>query len=189
MERHVFGEDCWVYELTGKNLSRSIMLMSRHDMVAAEGRWEHDPFGGEIIDGKLWGRRTVDTKTPLFAEFSALKELLLERWTPSCNGFLVSSSTWRFSPECGGGGVRPPPEPPGAGHVRPPSSPLQISHGLYNPDKRIPSLWTNAPGCDRLSSRKPGASRYDMSSPRRPSGTAEGTLRTGVGRLSIAQDL
>lgn len=111
MERHVFGEDCWVYELTGKNLSRSIMLMSRHDMVAAEGRWEHDPFGGEIIDGKLWGRRTVDTKTPLFAEFSALKELLLEGWTPSCNVFLVSSSTWRFSPECGGGGVRPPPEP------------------------------------------------------------------------------
>lgn len=47
---------------------------------------------------------------PLFSEFSALKELLLEGWTPSCNVFLVSSSTWRFSPECGGGGVRPPPE-------------------------------------------------------------------------------
>lgn len=125
----------------------------------------------------------------LFAEFSALKELLLEGRTPSCNVFLVSSSTWRFSPECGGGGVRPPPEPPGAGHVRPPSSPLQISHGLYNPYKRIPSLWTNAPGCDRLSSRKPGASRYDMSSPRRPSDTAEGTLRIGCGRLSIARDL
>jgi putative selenium metabolism hydrolase len=29
--------------------------------------WEHDPYGGEIIDGKIWGRGTVDMKGGLAA--------------------------------------------------------------------------------------------------------------------------
>lgn len=101
MERHIFAEDCWVYELKGNDPSRSIMLMSHHDVAAAEGTWEHDPFGGEIIDGKLWGRGTVDTKTPLFAQFSALEELLLTGWAPPCNVFLASS----HNEELGGDGI------------------------------------------------------------------------------------
>lgn len=53
------------------------MVMSHHDVVEATGDWQEEPFGGIIKDGKLWGRGTVDTKTPLFAEFSAIEELLL----------------------------------------------------------------------------------------------------------------
>ena len=52
------------------------MLMSHHDVVAAEDGWQVEPFGGVIKDGRLWGRGTVDTKTPLFAELTALEELL-----------------------------------------------------------------------------------------------------------------
>ena len=29
--------------------------------------WEHDPFGGEIVDGELWGRGSVDMKGGLCA--------------------------------------------------------------------------------------------------------------------------
>lgn len=101
MERHVFSEDCWVYELRGKDPSRSIALMSHHDVVGAEGAWEHDPFGGEITGGRLWGRGTVDTKTPLFGEFSALEELLSQGWEPPCNVFLASS----HNEELGGDGI------------------------------------------------------------------------------------
>lgn len=101
MERHMFSEDCWVYELRGKDPSRSIALMSHHDVVAAEGAWEHDPFAAEIVDGRLWGRGTVDTKTPLFAEFSALEELLGSGWEPPCNVFLASS----HNEELGGDGI------------------------------------------------------------------------------------
>ncbi len=82
MERQIFSEDCWVYELRGKDCSRNIMLMSHHDVVAAEGEWTYNPFGGEIAEGRLWGRGTVDTKAPLFAEFSALEELLSQGWEP-----------------------------------------------------------------------------------------------------------
>lgn len=101
MERRIFSEDCWVYELQGKDPARSIMLMSHHDVVAADGNWAHDPFAAEIADGRLWGRGTVDTKTPLFAEFSALEELLAESWQPPCNVFLGSS----HNEELGGDGT------------------------------------------------------------------------------------
>ncbi len=53
------------------------MVMSHHDVVEATGDWQEKLLGGVIKDGKLWGRGTVDTKTPLFAEFSAIEELLL----------------------------------------------------------------------------------------------------------------
>ena len=67
------------------------MLMSHHDVVPAEGKWNYPPFSGQIAEGCIWGRGTVDTKTPLFAEFSALEELLEEGWIPPCNVYLVSS--------------------------------------------------------------------------------------------------
>ncbi len=90
-EKMVFGEDCWVYKLPGRDADGNIMLMSHHDVVAAEGQWQYPPFSGEIAEGKIWGRGTVDTKTPLFAEFSALEELLAQGYEPQCNVYIASS--------------------------------------------------------------------------------------------------
>lgn len=59
------------------------------------------PFGAEIRDGKMWGRGTVDTKTPLFAEFSALEELLENGFEPPCNVYIGSS----HNEELGGDGI------------------------------------------------------------------------------------
>lgn len=90
-EKLTFSDDCWMYKLKGADEARNIMVMSHHDVVAADGEWEHEPFSGEIADGNIWGRGTVDTKTPLFAEFSALEELLSEGFVPPCNVYLGSS--------------------------------------------------------------------------------------------------
>ena len=90
-ERMTFGEDCWVYRLAGRDETRNVMLMSHHDVVAAGDGWTHDPFSGEVADGRIWGRGAVDTKTPLFAEFSAVEELLARGWAPPCNVWLASS--------------------------------------------------------------------------------------------------
>lgn len=100
-ERKIFSEDCWVYCIKGKDASRNILLMSHHDVVDVSDQWEHDPFSGEICDGKIWGRGTVDTKTPLFGEFSALEELLAEGYVPACNVYLASS----HNEELGGDGI------------------------------------------------------------------------------------
>lgn len=101
MELRRFSQDCWVYRLPGRDPSRSIALMSHHDVVAAPGEWSHAPFAGEIAGGKLWGRGTVDTKTSLFAAFSALEELLAEGWQPPCSVYLASS----HNEELGGDGI------------------------------------------------------------------------------------
>lgn len=100
-EKNIFSDDCWIYKISGKNTERNIMLMSHHDVVAADGEWEHEPFSAEISDGKIWGRGTVDTKTPLFAEFSALEELLSEGFEPPCNIYIGSS----HNEELGGDGI------------------------------------------------------------------------------------
>ncbi len=90
-EKITFSDDCWVYKIVGKDEKRNIMLMSHHDVVEAEGEWKHPGFCGEIHDGALWGRGAVDTKTPLFAEFTALEELLEEGFVPVCNVYIASS--------------------------------------------------------------------------------------------------
>ncbi|MEG2087444.1 MAG: M20/M25/M40 family metallo-hydrolase [Angelakisella sp.] len=90
-ELTIFGEGCLIYRLPGKDSSRNIMVMSHHDVVAATGEWTHSPFEGEIADDRLWGRGTVDTKTPFFAELSAAEELLAEGFVPACNLYLGSS--------------------------------------------------------------------------------------------------
>lgn len=87
----IFSDDCWMYCVEGKDKNRNIMLMSHHDVVDVSGEWEHDGFSGEIVEGKIWGRGTVDTKTPLFAEFMALEELLSEGFVPPCNVYIGSS--------------------------------------------------------------------------------------------------
>ncbi len=86
-----FSDDCWIYCIEGKDTTRNIMLMSHHDVVKVEGEWKYDGFSGEIAENKVWGRGTVDTKTPLFAEFSALEELLAEGYEPPCNVYIGSS--------------------------------------------------------------------------------------------------
>lgn len=40
-----------------------LVLLSHTDVVPVErDRWRHDPFGGETLDGELWGRGTLDMK-------------------------------------------------------------------------------------------------------------------------------
>lgn len=87
----IFSDDCWIYCVEGKDTSRNIMLMSHHDVVKADGEWKYDGFSGEIAEDKIWGRGTVDTKTPLFAEFSALEELIAEGYEFPCNIYIGSS--------------------------------------------------------------------------------------------------
>lgn len=74
----VFGDGCFFYVIEGKDASRNILLMSHHDVVDGGEGWETDPFCATERDGYLYGRGTIDTKTPLFAELMAAEELLAE---------------------------------------------------------------------------------------------------------------
>lgn len=73
-----FGGGCFVYVIEGKNAKKNIMLMSHHDVVDGDDEWQTEPFNATQKDGYLYGRGTIDTKTPLFAELQACEELLAE---------------------------------------------------------------------------------------------------------------
>ena len=77
-EKLTFGGGCFVYVIRGKNAKKNIMLMSHHDVVEGSATWETDPFRATEKDGYLYGRGTIDTKTPLFAELEAAEELISE---------------------------------------------------------------------------------------------------------------
>ena len=59
-----------------------VLLMNHHDVVAAEGAWKYPPFSGEIAEGKVWGRGTLDTKGGLFGMLQAADELAAEGFIP-----------------------------------------------------------------------------------------------------------
>ena len=40
---------------------KPVMLMNHHDVVEASGEWKYPPFSGEIAEGRVWGRGTLDT--------------------------------------------------------------------------------------------------------------------------------
>jgi succinyl-diaminopimelate desuccinylase len=54
---------------TGQDL---IGVLSHVDVVPAGSDWIHDPFGGEIEDGKIFGRGAIDDKGPTIAALYAL---------------------------------------------------------------------------------------------------------------------
>ena len=102
-ERLTFGSGCFVYVIKGKNSTKNIMLMSHHDVVEGDDKWETDPFNAVEKDGALYGRGTIDTKTPLFAELQACEELLADGY--DFNGINVYIGSSNNEEVCGDGMV------------------------------------------------------------------------------------
>ncbi len=82
-----------LYFWKGKHSDKPVVLMSHQDVVPAEGVWEHEPFSGDIADGKVWGRGSADTKCSVMAFFQAVEELLAEGYEPEQDVYLSSSNT------------------------------------------------------------------------------------------------
>ena len=70
-----------------------ILLMNHHDVVDAAGAWKYAPFSGDIAEGKVWGRGTLDTKGGLFAMLQAADELVSEGFVPAQDVHFESACT------------------------------------------------------------------------------------------------
>lgn len=77
----------------GKSADKPMLFMNHHDVVEATGRWQHEPFSGEVADGKLWGRGTLDTKGGLFGMLQAADELISEGFVPAKDIYFESACT------------------------------------------------------------------------------------------------
>ncbi|MBQ6239659.1 MAG: M20/M25/M40 family metallo-hydrolase [Firmicutes bacterium] len=82
-----------LYYWEGKHHDKPIVLMGHQDVVPAEGTWEHEPFSGDIENGKVWGRGSADTKCSVMSFLQAAEELLAEGYQPEQDVWLSSSNT------------------------------------------------------------------------------------------------
>lgn len=81
-------------KIHGSETSKFPVLFTGHmDVVPAVDAqtWEHPPFSGEIVDGRVWGRGSQDMKGPQCALLMALDGLLGEGWKPGRDIWLYLS--------------------------------------------------------------------------------------------------
>jgi acetylornithine deacetylase/succinyl-diaminopimelate desuccinylase-like protein len=70
-----------VARIRGTGDGPSLALLSHTDVVLADAAdWERDPFGGELVDGHVWGRGALDMKGEVAASAVALAALAREGW-------------------------------------------------------------------------------------------------------------
>ena len=79
-----------LYTWQGKNPDlKPIMLISHLDVVPAEDTgWTYPPFSGEIADGYVWGRGTLDIKSGVIGILEAVEYLLKEGFEPERTVYL-----------------------------------------------------------------------------------------------------
>lgn len=76
------GDGYYGYAEIGEKDKPLFGILSHLDVVPVTEGWSHDPFGGEIDGGAVWGRGAEDDKGPAVAAFFAALELLDEGRKP-----------------------------------------------------------------------------------------------------------
>jgi len=87
LQRETVSELSLLYKWEGQDpQAKPILLLAHQDVVpvenGTEGRWQKPPFSGEIADGFVWGRGTLDDKCSVMAIFEAVEWLLSQGMTP-----------------------------------------------------------------------------------------------------------
>jgi carboxypeptidase PM20D1 len=94
LKKEVVGQKALLYTWTGSDpAAKPIALMAHQDMVpiasGTEKAWSVDPFAGEIKDGFVWGRGTLDNKGNLMAQMEAIEMLIAHGFRPKQTIYLV----------------------------------------------------------------------------------------------------
>jgi carboxypeptidase PM20D1 len=96
-----------LYTWPGRDPSLApVLLMAHQDVVpveaGTEGSWTHPPFAGEVADGWVWGRGSLDDKGSLVSILEAVEALLGEGFSPARTVYLA----FGHDEEVGGSGAQ-----------------------------------------------------------------------------------
>ena len=81
-----------VGDRTGDDSETTTLVLNGHLDVVPAGdpdQWTHDPYGGEIVDGDLYGRGSADMKTGLAVAMLTARDLAAEIESGDLDGSLV----------------------------------------------------------------------------------------------------
>ncbi len=79
-----------VARLGGAEEGPGLALICHVDTVPADpGEWTRDPWGGELVDGYVWGRGALDMKDQVASETAACLALAEEGWRPARGDLLL----------------------------------------------------------------------------------------------------
>ena len=69
-----------LYRWAGRDAAKlPVLLMGHQDVVpASDEGWRVGAYSGEVVDGCLYGRGSLDCKSTMFVELQAVEELLEE---------------------------------------------------------------------------------------------------------------
>jgi acetylornithine deacetylase/succinyl-diaminopimelate desuccinylase-like protein len=82
-----------VARIRGRGDGPSLALLSHTDVVPADPQgWQREPFGGELLDGEVWGRGALDMKGEVAASAVALATLAREGWRGSGDLIFVAAA-------------------------------------------------------------------------------------------------
>jgi acetylornithine deacetylase/succinyl-diaminopimelate desuccinylase-like protein len=71
-----------IARLAGRGEAAPLLLQGHVDVVAARGEWRHEPFGGELHDGYVWGRGALDMKGGVAMMLAAFMRALVSDTPP-----------------------------------------------------------------------------------------------------------
>ena len=77
------GNTGLLFHWKGASDAEPTVLMAHYDVVPVnEEAWQHPPFCGQVFDGELWGRGTLDTKITLVGILEAAEQLIQKGFVP-----------------------------------------------------------------------------------------------------------
>jgi carboxypeptidase PM20D1 len=88
LDHEVVGANNLLFTWKGTNLAlKPIVLLGHQDVIpieeGTETKWTQPPFSGEIVDGFIWGRGTLDDKMTVVGLLEAVDLLLSKGFQPN----------------------------------------------------------------------------------------------------------